>query len=396
MIKKISWLVILASVSVMGYGRTPAAVAHIHGITLSAIDGQAEQLLLGAHDGVYALAHDGSTQRISNVTHDFMSFVGDSNLSAVIYASGHPKAGGNLGVIKSSDAGKTWQPVTAGLNGPVDFHLMALDPTNSDRMYGDMQGLQRSIDGGETWKRVGNLPEGAYSFAVSGVALNRLYAASDAGLLISVDDGINWQPATAPGFPATLVYSTNTGKLFAFVAGKGLMVVDEQLGNWTVLNNQFGQRVPLSMAQSSVDPTHLVMKDHANSIWESFDGGLTWDYFIAETALTEQETLGKNLYLQYCAACHNAMGTGESYSESFWTVQNYIAAPSMDPPGHSWHHSDKQLAEIITFGSTRTEKMPAWKDILSPSDVENIIAYIKTMWTQRELDCQGDKHMSCM
>jgi len=394
--KKTGWLLALIAVSTLGYGRTPASVSHIHGIALSSVAGQTEQLVLGAHDGVYTLSQDGTTQRVSSSTDDYMSFVGDGNQANVIYASGHPQAGGNLGLLKSVDAGKTWQHISDGLNGPVDFHLLALDPTNSDRIYGDMQGLQTTSDGGKTWKKGGTLPQGTYSFAVSGIASSRLYAASDSGLSVSDNDGMSWKSVTTDNFPATLVHTTADGKLYAFVAGKGLMAADEKALEWRLLNNQFGQRVPLSMAQSSVDGAHLVMKDHANSIWESFDGGVTWDYFIAEKKLSATETLGKSVYRQYCAACHNPLGTGESYSESFWTVQDYIGAPTMDPPGHSWHHTDEQLTETIAFGSPRTGKMPAWKDILSAADISNVIAYIKSMWTQRELDCQGPKHMSCM
>ena len=396
MIKKISWLVLLAAVSVMGYGRTPAAVAHIHGITLSAIDGQAEQLLLGAHDGVYVLAHDGSTRRISSVTHDFMSFVGDPSHPGVLYGSGHPADGGNLGLVQSVDGGKAWTQISKGLNGPVDFHLMALDPQDSLRLYGESEGLQKTVDGGKTWQKAGALPQGTYSFAASGIDDNRLYAASDTGLAVSNDNGSSWQSAFHSDLPATLVHTTSEGQVFAFVAGTGLMVSNEDRLYWTVLNNQFGQRVPLAMSISGTDSKHLVMKDHANSIWESRDGGLNWDYFIVEKALTKTEQLGKSVYLQYCAACHNPMGTGESYTEVFWSEQDYISAPTMDPPGHSWHHSDEQLAETIAFGSTRTAKMPGWKDILSKNDIQNVIVYIKSMWTQRELDCQGDKHMSCM
>lgn len=396
MLNKTLWLVTLLLTSLMADARTPATVSHIHGLTLQAGPGDQTQLLLGSHDGVYVLEPSGVAQRVSQVQHDFMAFVGNSHSPATIFASGHPQSGGNLGIVRSLDGGKTWQSVSDGLDGPVDFHLMAIAPNNSNRLFGDMQGLQRSEDGGLSWQRAGSLPEGTYSFALSGVDQDRLYAASDAGLVVSTDAGQQWQPAGVPAYPATLVHTTAQGQVVAFVAGMGLIVADERTGNWQVLNNQFGQRVPLAMAQSGSDPQHWVLLDHANSLWESFDAGVTWDYFIQAPDLSEQEALGQGVYLNYCASCHNPLGTGESYSPAFWTQENYIAAPSMDPPGHAWHHTDAQLAEIISFGSTRTARMPAWNSLLSDEDISNVIAYIKSLWTQRELDCQGPKHMSCM
>lgn len=30
------------------------------------------------------------------------------------------------------------------------------------------------------------------------------------------------------------------------------------------------------------------------------------------------------------------------------------------------------------------------------ADARDLVAYIKSLWTPRELDCQGPKHMECM
>jgi hypothetical protein len=41
--------------------------------------------------------------------------------------------------------------------------------------------------------------------------------------------------------------------------------------------------------------------------------------------------------------------------------------------------------------------MAAWKNNgLSEQNAQDLVAYIKSLWTQRELDCQGPKHMQCM
>jgi mono/diheme cytochrome c family protein len=40
--------------------------------------------------------------------------------------------------------------------------------------------------------------------------------------------------------------------------------------------------------------------------------------------------------------------------------------------------------------------MAAFKDTLSGEDVENVVAYIKSLWNFRSLACQGARHMACM
>jgi len=72
-------------------------------------------------------------------------------------------------------------------------------------------------------------------------------------------------------------------------------------------------------------------------------------------------------------------------------------APALNASAHAWHHTDAALAEIIPEGSTRKSRMEAWKKSgVSEEDAHNLVAYIKSSWTSRELDCQGPKHMHCM
>jgi mono/diheme cytochrome c family protein len=52
--------------------------------------------------------------------------------------------------------------------------------------------------------------------------------------------------------------------------------------------------------------------------------------------------------------------------------------------------------QTIRKGSPRNERMVAFEGALSDEDVENVVAYIKTLWDFRALACQGARHMACM
>jgi mono/diheme cytochrome c family protein len=105
---------------------------------------------------------------------------------------------------------------------------------------------------------------------------------------------------------------------------------------------------------------------------------------------------GQKLYEQYCGSCHGANGAGEPPIPPNLRLPGYFSAPALDDSQHAWHHSDQDLARVILEGSRRTQRMPGWKGVLSRQDAVDIVAYMKSLWSARALECQGPKHMSCM
>src|SRR5262249_56399124 len=106
--------------------------------------------------------------------------------------------GGQRGVYESTDGGSAWRRMLAGDNSTTGAVDLAIDPTNSNRVFAAMwdhlrepdlrtyggvgSGVFRSIDGGTTWQRLANgLPASSSSIGRIGIALApsnplRLYA----------------------------------------------------------------------------------------------------------------------------------------------------------------------------------------------------------------------------
>jgi mono/diheme cytochrome c family protein len=109
---------------------------------------------------------------------------------------------------------------------------------------------------------------------------------------------------------------------------------------------------------------------------------------------------GEALYLQHCAACHGAEGEGQPN----WRIPNeqgVYPAPPHDSSGHTWHHSDRLLLTIIAEGgSMPATGMPDFGNALSQTEMEAILAHIKTFWGpderqfQQEVTQQEAKHGS--
>lgn len=106
---------------------------------------------------------------------------------------------------------------------------------------------------------------------------------------------------------------------------------------------------------------------------------------------------GEALYLEHCVACHGVRGVGENPADKYARDKYGFVAPPLDDTGHAWHHPDADLKRMIMEGSPRNPRMAAFKHVLSENDAQDVIEYIKSLWSPyiRE-NCQGPKHMQCM
>ena len=107
---------------------------------------------------------------------------------------------------------------------------------------------------------------------------------------------------------------------------------------------------------------------------------------------TETEVVverGGDLYQANCASCH---GTDLAGAPN-WKTPNEdgsYPAPPHDSSGHTWHHSDRLLNEIIRDGSDLPQsRMPAFGDQLTDDDIEAILEFIKSSWGPQEREYQS-------
>ena len=85
---------------------------------------------------------------------------------------------------------------------------------------------------------------------------------------------------------------------------------------------------------------------------------------------------GKQVYDTYCATCHGPTGLGDG-----------IAAAALDPKPRDLSsaailetYTDEYLVNVITNGGAAVGKSPmmtAWSGIISPEDINNVVAHIR-------------------
>jgi mono/diheme cytochrome c family protein len=94
--------------------------------------------------------------------------------------------------------------------------------------------------------------------------------------------------------------------------------------------------------------------------------------------------VGADLYSRFCASCHGADLKGAAD----WQVMNADGSfppPPHDSTGHTWHHGDGLLIDLILEGSEFPQsRMPAFGDELTESDALSILEFFKSTWGPQE------------
>lgn len=185
-----------------------AVPGHVHGLAVDPGDGS---LRIATHEGLLAPTSDGGYERIGTSSDDFMGFAIDASDSYL--ASGHPAEGAaappHLGLIRSTDGGRSWKAVS--LRGQADFHVLR---AAGERVYGfdGLRGqLLASADGGETWQPTDQIGA-VLDLAIDPVDELHLLAATENGLRRSLDGGESWKSVDGP--LARLAWSTDAVFLF--------------------------------------------------------------------------------------------------------------------------------------------------------------------------------------
>lgn len=95
-----------------------------------------------------------------------------------------------------------------------------------------------------------------------------------------------------------------------------------------------------------------------------------------------QVARGRAAYEHYCQSCHGQQGKGQAGDWRARGPDGKYPPPPLDDSAHAWHHPTKVLHQVIRQGSPGgTGNMPAWKDVLTDAQIDDLIVYIKSLWS---------------
>ncbi len=261
-------------------------------------------------DGVYRSLDDGKTWEnlgLKDSMHIGRILVDPRDSKVVYVAAMGPlwSPGGDRGVYKTTDGGKTWKAVLT-ISENTGVSDLAMDPRTPDTLYaaayqrrrhvwtlidgGPESALYKSTDGGATWKKVENgLPKeelGRIGLAISPVNPDVVYAVVEAangagGFFRSTDRGASWEKMSGyvPGGPmyyneifadpkhVDRVYSMDVYIQVTDDAGRTFHNAGER---WKHVDNH-------ALWIDPDDPDHLI-NGNDGGLYESLDRARTWEF----------------------------------------------------------------------------------------------------------------------
>lgn len=251
---------------------------HIHGLGFD--PAQRNILFIATHGDFYWSVNGDPPTKIDEQRADYMAFNAPSSQGMPLYASGHPATGGNTGLIKSTDGGKTWQQVATVIDPPVDFHTMGVTKADPSLIIGfdsEGRGLFKTIDAGKNWQTL-QFPDYITALAISPADPNVVFAGTGKGIYQSSDGAQTWtQVEQYKGLLIFALTFDENGVLYGSTDQFGLSKSADLGKTWEKINTP-----KLTIMSIAVDGQNNVLyvagyvPDGYQEVYKSSDDGKTW------------------------------------------------------------------------------------------------------------------------
>ncbi|HJW34745.1 MAG TPA: hypothetical protein VJ505_15465 [Holophagaceae bacterium] len=265
---------------------------------------------VGFGDGVYKSVDGGRTwENVGLKTSEHIGkILVDPKDSRVVYVAAQGplwSAGGERGLYKTTDGGKTWKAVLT-VSEHTGVSDVVMDPRNSEVLYaaayqrrrhvwtlidgGPESAIHKSTDGGLTWKKLaGGLPKeemGRIGLAISPQDPDVVYATIEAankegGFFRSTDGGANWEKRSPWVSGAAMYYQelfadpTRADRVYAM--DTFMQVSDDAGKTWRRVGEKDKHVDNHALWIDPAEGRHL-LAGCDGGVYESHDQGATWSF----------------------------------------------------------------------------------------------------------------------
>ncbi|WP_291212519.1 F510_1955 family glycosylhydrolase [Hydrogenophaga sp.] len=270
----------------IAFATQPVTLTHSYGLVYSA-DGR--QLIITSDQGL-AIHSGGRWSTAAGAAHEFKSLAASRD---ALISSGHPAPESNIadpmGLIKSTDGGKTWRKL--GLHGESDFHTLAASLRVNVVYASNRQpnsrmgrtGIHYTLDNGVRWRRAEAKGLGGpiHQLAAHPSDPRMVAAASDAGLYFSRNHADTFHRLGDPGFVLAVSFDVD-GEHVWF---SGYSAEKPSLRRIRLTSGATADDVALPLedddavariAQNPVRSTEIAIATFKRNVFVSHDLGKTW------------------------------------------------------------------------------------------------------------------------
>lgn len=351
-------------------------------------------------DGLYKSTNGGKTWKkvgLKNSEHIGKIVVDPRNSNVVYVTAQGPlwSTGGDRGLYKTEDGGKTWKNILK-ISDKTGVSELVMDPKNPDVLYatawqrfrsvfsmlsgGPESGIHKSTDGGKTWRKIQNgIPGselGRVALAISPIDNNYVYAIvegkrSNQGFYRSTNKGESWQKMSGYNssgnyyqeiycHPTEIntVYSMNTFAMVTYDGGRSFKRVGESLKH---VDNHAIWINPKNV-------NHMLIGCDGG-LYETFDRAKTWN-FKANLPITQFYKVttdnAKPFYNVYGGTQDNASFVGPSRTNkdmgipnSDWQISTFGDGfeTQVDPKNENIVYAQSQYGGLVRFDKKSGERI---------------------------------------
>ena len=275
---------------------------------------------VGIGHGIYHSSDAGKSWKnmgLKNSEHISKIIVHPNNSNVIWVAAQGPlwSSGGDRGLFKSVDGGKTWENKLE-INEWTGVTDLVINPENPNILYlaswqrhrnvaalmdgGPGTALYKSVDGGENWKKINNgLPGsnmGKIGLAISPMKPNVLYAAieldrREGAVYKSVDSGGSWKKmsetvsgGTGPHYYQELVASPHVFDKI-YLMNVRVLVSENGGKDFYTMRERKKHSDNHSLTFKADDPNYMLIGTDGG-VYESFDNSKSWK-FVGNLPLTQ-------------------------------------------------------------------------------------------------------------
>jgi hypothetical protein len=188
-----------------------------------------------------------------------------------LVASGHPQGGSlpeNLGLIRSSDRGETWEPIAE--LGQSDYHILQVAGERVAAVNADAKEIRVSGDGGGSFA-ARTPPDTPLDVAFDPGDPARMVVTTSQGVFSSGDEGRSWRPRDAT--PSAQLAWAKPDALYRADPGGLIKVSADGGATWKDAGN-VGSPMVNELAADAAGALYASVA--GGEVRRSTDGGATW------------------------------------------------------------------------------------------------------------------------